>query len=175
MSGREPQFAGCRMCYVEVEGIEKPVLSCKTPVAEGMSVKTRSEKVLEIVKTAFDLIMSAHPVNCEGCPGKNDCMLLAIAKEMKFGLKNKKYVPMVKEIPIDASHPEIAFDASRCVLCGKCVYVCNEVEGAGILDFINRGIDTRIGAFGIKPLGATKCVACGGCVKVCPVKAFYYK
>jgi predicted molibdopterin-dependent oxidoreductase YjgC len=173
--GRKEAAASCRLCFVEVEGKQNLVLGCVEPVFEGMVVNTRSERVLRLVKVGFRLLISTHPVECAECPGNDACALQEIAKKMKFGLNSGRLKKILPNYPIDESHPDFGFDANRCVLCGKCVHECNEVTGAEAINFIRRGIKTKVGTFDDGPIAESSCVSCFNCVEVCPVKAFYYK
>lgn len=175
MRERAKPAASCRLCFVEIEGRTGPVTSCTEPVAEGMIVHTRTEAVIELVRAAFDLIMSAHPVNCGECPGNTRCALQEIAKKMKFELKSKRLKEILPDYRIDDSHPEFSFDPNRCVLCGRCVYVCNNEVNAEAIDYSFRGLKTRVEAFGGGPIAESRCISCLRCVEVCPVHAFYMK
>ena len=170
----EPQ-ASCRICFVEIEGRGEPAVSCNETVRDGMIVRTKTEAVTALVRSAFDLLMSTHPVNCEACPGNNRCALQEIAAKMKFKLKSKRLPEILPSYKIDDSHPDFSFDANRCAHCGKCVHACNEEAGAEAIDFIRRGLATKVGAFEDGPIAESRCISCFRCVEVCPVKAFYFK
>ncbi|MFA6449434.1 MAG: 2Fe-2S iron-sulfur cluster-binding protein [bacterium] len=172
--GEKEPVECCRLCYVEVEGRSEPAISCGEAICDGMVVRTKTHAA-GLVRAAFDLLMSAHPVNCSECPGDACCALQEIAAEMKFDLTPKRFPEILPDYPIDDSHPDFFFDANRCVHCGKCVRECNEEVGAEAIDFIYRGIRTKVGAFGDGPIAGSRCVSCFRCVEVCPVKAFYFK
>ncbi|MCF8010002.1 MAG: (2Fe-2S)-binding protein [Clostridiales bacterium] len=164
-------YAACRLCFVEVEGKKAPVTSCTQPVYENMVVHTRSERVDELVKKGFELIMSNHHLDCKNCPGNKNCELQKIAKARKLPLKPKKLIQQVnEELPIDDSMDKIVYDPRKCVLCGKCITACKE-NGNGILNFAHRGIDRVITTFGNISLKEAGCLDCGACAEVCPVGA----
>jgi bidirectional [NiFe] hydrogenase diaphorase subunit len=165
-------FGACRLCYVEVEGLAEPVTSCTLEARDGLVVRTRSPAVDRLVAAAFHLILSTHPLPCRGCPGHKMCALQDIAKARGLKLRHGRYPTILPGLALDESHPRIGLDPNRCVLCGECIRVCAE-EGVHALDFIGRGLTTRIGTFDGLALAETRCTACMRCVDVCPVKALY--
>jgi formate dehydrogenase major subunit/NADH-quinone oxidoreductase subunit G len=165
-------FGACRLCYVEIEGRDGPVTSCSVGVEDGMVVRTRSAAVDRLVASAFYMLLSTHPLPCRGCPGHKRCELQRIARERGLKLKHGRYPTILPDLPVDESHPTIRLDPNRCVLCGECVRVCAE-EGIHALDFVGRGLSTRVGTFSGVPLAETRCTGCGRCVDVCPVKALW--
>ncbi len=173
---REPPFGGCRLCYVEVDGWSKPVTSCTEPVAEGMVVSTRSERVDRLVRSGFELLMSVHDLDCKVCPAKRDCGLRLVSRKTKVKLRSGTLPKLDRGLPIDESHPDIGMNPNRCILCGLCVWVCDEQVGAGVLSFAQRGLDTRLTTFDSEPLGAHDCPTdCMRCVDICPTGALYRK
>jgi formate dehydrogenase major subunit/NADH-quinone oxidoreductase subunit G len=164
--------AACRLCWVEVEGRDEPVTSCTLQVREGLVIRTRSEAVDRLVRSGFHLLLSRHPLPCKGCPGHKQCALQDIAKQRRLKLRHDLYPTLLPDLPVDESHEKIGLDANRCILCGECIRVCAD-EGIHVLDFVERGLETRIGTFAGLPLGQTACTGCGRCVEVCPVKALY--
>lgn len=167
-------FGSCRLCFVEIEGRPSPVTSCSEPVAEGMVVHTTTPRVDRLRRTAFELLITHHPMDCKNCARNGSCELQSIASRLKLKLKPQRFSPISKSLPVDSSHPLFVYDPNKCVLCGKCVWACNE-KGTGVFDFTFRGIDTRIGTFGNVPLADTNCNSCLECVKVCPVGALALK
>lgn len=165
-------FGACRLCYVEVEGRPDPVTSCTVPAADGLVARTRSPAVDRLVASAFHLLLSTHPLPCRGCPGHKRCALQDIARDRGLKLRHGRYPAIPPSLPVDESHPLVGLDPNRCVLCGECVRVCAE-EGMHVLDFIGRGLATRIGTFDGRPLAGTRCNGCARCIEVCPVKALY--
>jgi len=167
-------FGACRLCFVEIEGRRPPVTACTQVVEEGMVVKTNTPRVNRLRRTAFELLLSHHPVDCRKCAKNRNCELQRIASRLRFKLKLQRFRPIPRSLPIDSSHPLFVYDANKCVLCGKCVWVCNE-QGTGAIDFAFRGIDTRVSTFDNVPLIDSSCNSCLECVKVCPVGALAAK
>jgi bidirectional [NiFe] hydrogenase diaphorase subunit len=167
--------ASCRLCFVQIEGNARPVTSCTKPVEEGMVVSTRSEKVDRLVKTAFELLLSDHNLNCRECPANRNCALQTIAKERGLKLRHKRFVPIAREYEIDESPAEFGFDRSRCVLCGQCVWADREEAKVGAIGFTKRGINRVVTTFRDLPLAESICTQCTLCVDACPVGALYYK
>jgi len=172
---RPEPFGACRLCFVEVEGRGLPVTACSEPVSEGLRVHSRSERVDRLRRAALELLLSHHDLDCRHCPRNRRCALQKLAKALKVPLRPQRLRKLVPGFPIDDSHPEIVLNPNRCVLCGRCVWVCNEVVGCGVLDFVYRGLETRVAPFGLEPLAQTTCTGCLRCVEVCPVGALTRK
>jgi predicted molibdopterin-dependent oxidoreductase YjgC len=158
----------CRMCMVEVEGMKTPVTGCTTRTKEGMKVQTRTPKVEEIRKFVTDLILSFHPLDCMTCPKAGACDLQRYAadlgiRESSFGRKSFNY-------ELNDKSPFITIDNNYCILCGRCVRVCKE-QNTNVLDFMGRGITTKVSTAMDKPLHESGCTFCGSCVDACPVNA----
>lgn len=158
----------CRMCMVEIEGMKAPITACTTKVKEGMKVATKTAKVEEIRKFVTDLILSFHPLDCMTCPKAGACDLQRYAAELgiresSFGRKSFNY-----ELN-DKSH-FITIDNNYCIQCGRCVRVCKE-QGTNVLDFMGRGITTKVSTALDKPLHESGCTFCGSCIDACPVNA----
>ncbi|PKM79429.1 MAG: ferredoxin [Firmicutes bacterium HGW-Firmicutes-13] len=175
VKGKSRSSASCRLCFVEVEGISRPVTACTQPVSEGMVVKTRSPEVDRLVKTAFELLISDHRLGCSKCASNRSCELQKIAKARGLKFKLTRFKPFEKEVPIDESAASFIIDRSRCVLCGRCVWVDQQVVKVGAIGFSRRGIKRRVTTFGDKPIADSPCNECGECVKVCPVGALSFK
>ena len=167
--------AACRLCFVEVEGKEQPVTACTETVAEGMVVNTRGERALRLARNAFELIMASHPVDCAHCAANGTCELQQIARHLKVKLKPKRFKKLLRELPVDDSNPLFIYDPNKCVLCGRCVWVCRERLGIGILGFAHRGFQRVVTTFADEPFGNFRCQECGECVKVCPSGALVFK
>jgi formate dehydrogenase major subunit/NADH-quinone oxidoreductase subunit G len=174
MRGIQPQ-AGCRLCFVEVEGQRRPITACTEEVVEGMNVKTDSGQVRRLQRTALELLLASHPIECKTCPANGKCELQKIASFLKVKLKQKRFRDKVRHLPIDDSHPNIAIDPNKCVICGKCIWACVEHKGIGAINWAFRGDRTTISAFGGDRLVDTKCNGDGLCADVCPVGAIYRK
>jgi predicted molibdopterin-dependent oxidoreductase YjgC len=156
----------CRMCMVEVEGMKTPVTGCTTRTKEGMKVQTKTPKVEEIRKFVTDLVLSFHPLDCMTCPKAGACDLQRYAADLKiqessFGRKSFNY-------PLNDRSPLITIDNNYCILCGRCVRVCKE-QGTNVLDFMGRGITTKVSTALDRPLHESGCTFCGSCVDACPV------
>jgi formate dehydrogenase major subunit/NADH-quinone oxidoreductase subunit G len=167
--------SACRLCFVEVEGKEQPVTACTEPVTEGMVVNTRGEDALRLARSAFELILSSHPVGCAHCNSNGSCELQKIARHLGISLKTKHFRKLVREMAIDNSHPLFDYDPNKCVLCGRCVWVCRDKMGIGVLGFANRGYQRMVTTFVGDPLEKSMCQQCGECVAVCPVGSLTYK
>lgn len=167
--------AGCRLCFVEIEGHSHPVTSCTRAVEEGMVVTTRSERVDRLVRTAFELILSDHNLDCRHCPANRACVLQEIAKKRKIKLRHDRFKSIVREYEIDESPEKFAFDRSRCVLCGQCIWADREEAKVGAIGFTKRGINRMVTTFKDLPLAESICTQCLLCVEACPVGALYYK
>ena len=166
--------ASCRLCFVEVDGRSQPVTACTEPGSEGMVVNTKSPKALRLVRTGFELLMATHPVDCAHCLANRSCELQKIAAHLHVKLKSKRLKKILRELPIDDSSPVFIYDPNKCVLCGRCVWVCRQ-QGTGALGFAHRGFERVVATFGDEPLGKTKCLECEECMSVCPTGAFVFK
>jgi bidirectional [NiFe] hydrogenase diaphorase subunit len=167
--------SACRLCFVEVDGEEQPVTACTELVAEGMVVNTRGENALRLARSAFELIMASHPVDCAHCASNGSCELQKIAKHLGISLKTKRFRKLTRELPVDDSHPLFSYDPNKCVLCGRCVWVCREKLGIGVLGFAYRGFQRVVTTFAGDPFGESRCQECGECVRTCPVGALVFK
>lgn len=165
----------CRLCFVEIEGYEQPVTSCRVTVWEGMIVRTNTEHVRRLQRTAFELLLSVHHVDCKRCPANRRCELQRIAKHLHFGLKLKRLEQIEKDIRTEDDHPCMRYVPDRCVLCGRCVFICKEKNGQPMLSFARRGLGTVISFFGERDKAAGTCEQCYACAEVCPVAALLPK
>ncbi len=168
MEGLPPSGA-CRLCVVEVEGTPTLAPACSYPVAPGMKINTRSPRVLEARKTNVELLLSNHPDDCLYCSRNGKCDLQGLAMEM--GIRQRLYRGKKTTHEMDVSSPSILRDPDKCILCGRCVRVCEEVQGVSAIDFINRGSRAFIGTAFDTGLNLSSCVNCGQCVLVCPTGA----
>jgi iron-only hydrogenase group A len=166
-------IGACRVCLVEIEGNKNLQASCVFPATDGLVVHTNSKKVQEARRFTVELLLSAHPQECLTCPRNLKCELQRLAEEM--GIREVRFQGEKPKPRIDESTPSIRRDASKCILCRRCVTVCQEVQQVGALCAQERGFDTYIGpAFGDE-LGEAACALCGQCINVCPVGALSEK
>lgn len=163
----------CRLCVVEIEGMRNLPPSCVTQATQGMVVRTQTSKVRGARKTILELLVANHPLDCMTCQKMGDCSLAQYAYE--YGVSGDEYPGVRRELPLDDSNPFILRDPNKCVLCGKCVRACEEIQGRTVLDFFKRGFDSQVGPAFELPYGESECVFCGSCVSVCPVGALEEK
>jgi iron-only hydrogenase group A len=163
----------CRMCVVEVEGRERLVTACSQPVEEWMKIKTHSPRVITARKTIVELLLSNHPDDCLYCDRNLNCELQRLSEELNIRerrIRGRKIKPR-----LDQSSPAIIRELSKCILCGRCVRVCEETITATSLDFINKGRETHVGAAMDRDFNFSSCIHCGQCVLVCPTGALHEK
>lgn len=158
----------CRLCVVEVQGTERLIIACMTRVREGMNVATNTERVLEARKFVIDLILSMHPLDCLTCTKAGVCNLQKYAYDLE--LKESSFTWKRFDYPTDEANPFIKRDPDYCILCGRCVRIC-KAQGTTVLDFMRRGIKTKVTTARDRALHESGCTFCGSCVDVCPVNA----
>ncbi|MCW1984423.1 UNVERIFIED_ORG: formate dehydrogenase major subunit [Sphingomonas sp. R1F5B] len=171
------QFGSCRLCLVEIDGMRGTPASCTTPVADGMKVHTQSEKLARLRRGVMELYISDHPLDCLTCSANNDCELQDQAaavglRDVRYGYEGANHL----EAQTDASNPYFDFDATKCIVCSRCVRACDEVQGTLALTVESRGFDSQISA-GVKSddFLSSECVSCGACVQACPTSALMEK
>ena len=172
MEGLFPSGA-CRMCVVEIEGWTGLIPSCAYPVQEGMKIQTHSPRAIKARKTIIELLLASHPDDCLYCVRNGECELQTLAEEL--GVRERRYSGQKSDYHIDLSSPSIVRDPSKCILCGKCVRVCEEIQGVSAIDFINRGSKTIVGTTFNEGLNVSSCINCGQCIAVCPTGALREK
>lgn len=168
----ELPFGGCRLCYVHVEG-RGPVTSCTQPVRDGMVVYTQTSEVERLRRTAYKLFIAYHHLDCKSCWKNKQCDLQKLASKVKVKLKRPddfRDLP-TEWLPLDTSNPCLVYDPNRCILCGKCVWVCTDKNGQPFIDFAYRGYATRMRLLCDEPRLEAICSPCGRCVRVCPTAA----
>jgi len=175
LRGKPEPAASCRLCFVEIVGREQPVTACTETVTECMVVNTKGTKALRLVRTAFELLMASHPVDCANCLANRSCELQVIARHLGAKLKPKRFRQLLRELPIDYSNPYFIYDPNKCVLCGRCLWVCREHYGVGVLGFAHRGFERVVTTLADKPIGEFKCQECDECIKVCPTGALAFR
>ena len=167
--------ASCRLCFVEIEGQPDPVAACTITVADGLVVSTDTSAVRQLQRTALQLLLSVHDIDCKNCPANKHCALQDLAKFLKVPLKNKPTETYLREPAIDETHPHLTYYPNRCILCGKCIYVCQTRHGQSSLSFAKRGFDTVISLYGALEIDQQACDDCQQCAQVCPVGALVMK
>jgi NADH-quinone oxidoreductase subunit G/NADP-reducing hydrogenase subunit HndD len=170
LKGLSPTGA-CRICVVEVEGITNLVTSCSYPVREGMKIQTHSPRVVKARKTLVELLLSNHPDDCLYCERNGNCELQDLAVELN--IRERRISGKKPRHRLDLSSPSVVRDPAKCILCGRCVRTCDEIQSVSTLEFLNRGSKTIIGTTMNRDLNFSSCIACGQCVMVCPTGALH--
>lgn len=170
----EPETA-CRLCFVEIEGRDQPVTACTETVTEGMVVQTKSERPLRLAKSGFELLMASHALDCSHCLTNHHCELQKIAHHLRVSLKPRHLRPLLRDLPVDESHPLFTYKPDQCILCGRCVWICRHHHQSGALGFSHRGFQRRVAVFGDEPMATSACANCQECVTVCPSGALQLK
>ncbi len=192
-----PPTGACRLCVVEIEGVENLLTSCSSPASDKSVIYTESPKVIQSRKTTLELMLSSGNHNCavrgsdgidwtgfqlrvqkddnsqELCPAWGDCRLQDLA--YMYQVSGERFPRTEKAWPMETVNPFIVRDFSRCILCGRCVQACNDVQVNEAIDFGYRGAATKIVAAGDRPLKDSDCVFCGECIQACPVAALVEK
>src|SRR5690242_491442 len=158
--------AACRMCLVEVEKMPKMMTACTLPVAEGMVVKTDTPAVAQARKYTLEFLLTNHPLDCPVCDKGGECELQDMV--FRYGAGESRYTETKVHVPEKQFSPIVFFDAPRCILCFRCVRICNEGMGVGALGVINRGVMSEIAPNAGDHL---ECDECGACIDICPVGA----
>jgi formate dehydrogenase major subunit len=162
-------FGSCRLCLVEVEGRGGYPASCTTPIAEGMVVRTQSERLKQLRRGVMELYISDHPLDCLTCPANGDCELQEQAgavglRDVRYGYDGATNMGQAK----DQSNPYFDFDPSKCIVCSRCVRACDEVQGTFALTIEGRGFDSKVAPSQGQDFLSSECVSCGACVQACP-------
>ncbi len=165
-------YGACRMCLVEVEG-RGLVTSCSTAPFEGMRVKTHTNQILKLRKIIIELLLANHERECTQCDRSADCKLREISYQL--GVNELRFRKTRERKELDTDSPSLVRDPNKCVLCGDCVRFCDEVQGIGAIDFVNRGEDVFVSPAYGKSLANVDCVNCGQCAAVCPTGAITIK
>ncbi len=171
-SDLEP-FGACRLCIVEIEGMKGLPSSCTVPAADGMVVRTSGPRIDKIRRNIVELLLSDHPSDCLTCPQNNRCDLQRVAAYV--GVRQMRFEGEKHSYPIDDSNPFFERDLNRCILCGKCVRVCDEIQGRHAIYYAYRGFRAKIATVLDRPLAESVCESCGQCVAKCPVGALRTK
>ncbi len=163
----------CRICIVEVDGTNKLQTSCIVPIREGMTVHTNTERVKKARKLLYELMLSDHPKDCLSCTRNLNCEFQNLGELMQ--LSESRFDGELSNSIVDDSSPSIVRDTSKCILCRRCVTVCNEIQGVGILNVQKRGFKSVISPAASLPLDSVNCSYCGQCTAVCPTGALKEK
>ncbi|MEN8191332.1 MAG: NADH-dependent [FeFe] hydrogenase, group A6 [Bacteroidota bacterium] len=163
----------CRMCVVEVEGMRGLTPACAYPVQNGMIVKTNTSRVKTARKTIVELLVENHPQDCLICVRNKNCELQDLSE--KYALREHRYAGVHKNHAIDISSASMERDPAKCILCGRCVRTCGEVQKIGAIDFTNRGFISNVTTPYNKGLNVSDCILCGQCILVCPTAALREK
>ncbi|NCD04905.1 MAG: ferredoxin [Spirochaetia bacterium] len=166
-------FASCGMCVCKQENNNKMIRACSTPVHEGLSVITDDPELFEVRKAILEMTLSTHPNSCLTCIRNGNCELQTLAA--KFGIREQPFESRVSKLRADTSSPSIVLDPHKCIKCGRCIQVCQELQGVFALDFIGRGDSTVMSPAASLKLNDSPCVKCGQCIVHCPVGAIYEK
>jgi formate dehydrogenase major subunit len=165
-------FGSCRLCVVEIDGARGTPASCTTPCADGMVVRTQTERVGKLRRGVMELYISDHPLDCLTCSANGDCELQDMAGVT--GLREVRYGSGVEaganhmDLLQDTSNPYFTYDATKCILCSRCVRACDEVQGTLALTIEGRGFDSHVAAGAGVDFMSSDCVSCGACVQACP-------
>jgi formate dehydrogenase major subunit len=162
-------FGSCRLCLVEIDGRSGTPASCTTPVADGLVVHTQTERLKQIRKGVMELYISDHPLDCLTCSANGDCELQDMAGAV--GLRDVRYGYSGEKHPnpgLDESNPYFTYDASKCIVCSRCVRACEEVQGTFALTIAGRGFGSVVSPGMQESFLGSECVSCGACVQACP-------
>ena len=162
-------FGSCRLCLVQIEGMKGLPASCTTPVAQGMKVRTQNKQLADVRRGVMELYISDHPLDCLTCPANGHCELQDMAgvvglREVRYGYAGANHL----DAPKDTSNPYFTFDASKCIVCSRCVRACDEQQGTFALTIQARGFDSKVAASQDVSFMDSECVSCGACVQACP-------
>ncbi len=163
----------CRICIVEVEGFPNYVTSCTTKVAEGMEIKTNTSELRRARRDILELILDSHPTDCHTCENDGNCELQRISHGI--GVKTRHFEGERKKFDLDLSSPSIVRDPNKCILCGRCVRACREIQGVNAIDFAGRGFGATVSTAYNSPINESVCANCGQCIAVCPTAALSEK
>lgn len=163
-----PELGACKLCIVEIEGVEGVHTSCSVKAEDGMTIFTRSEQIDHLRSLAMELILAAHPEHCTSCPKYGRCEMQLLIQYMNA--TGARMHNRVKKLP-SKENPLILHDMLRCVLCGRCVRACKDLRGVGVLKYNKNNMETYVGTLHDKLLSETDCRFCGACAEVCPTGA----
>ena len=165
--------AACGVCIVKAKGTRKMLRACCTPLEEGMEITTHDPEIVSIRRTVVELFLSNHPNECLTCGRNNNCELQSLVAD--FGIREEFYEKIVRDLPKDDSTGNIVLEPRKCINCGRCVDVCQNVQDVWALTFLQRGFNTRMAPAGDISLADSPCVRCGQCSAHCPTGAIVEK
>ncbi len=164
----------CRLCLVEIKGSAKLFPACVTTVEEGMEVTTNSDRLASYRRRILEMMFSERNHICSVCVTNGNCELQSLSQKLE--MTHVRYPYLYPRLAVDASHERFVIDHNRCILCTRCVRVCDEIEGAHTWDVMGRGVDARVITDLDQPWGSSEtCTLCGKCVHVCPTGALSEK
>ena len=164
-----PATASCGICIVRIKGTPKMLRACCTPLEENMDIITHDPEIVEVRRTVIELILSRHPNECLTCGRNNNCELQKLAAD--FGIRRESYPQSLPDLKPDTSTGSIVLDPRKCISCGRCTRVCQDMQNVWALSMVERGIDTRVSPAGDITLNESPCVKCGQCSAHCPTGA----
>ena len=169
-------FGSCRMCLVEVEGRNGYPASCTTLIEDGMKIRTQTDALSKLRRNVMELYISDHPLDCLTCSANGDCELQDMAgavglRDVRYGFDGENHL----DAPTDSSNPYFQFDASKCIVCSRCVRACDEVQGTFALTIQGRGFESKVSAGISEDFLDSECVSCGACVQACPTATLMEK
>ena len=168
-----PATGACGLCVVEIEGYPTPKRACTTPVAEGMQIRTNSKELRSIRKTLLEMILANHEVTCPTCVANGKCELQQMAYTM--GIDPANVESILEKEPVDYSSVSIIRDVNKCISCGRCIEVCNNIQTVNALTFSNRGFEKKVDTAFSLGMANSACVNCGQCTVYCPTGALREK
>jgi bidirectional [NiFe] hydrogenase diaphorase subunit len=167
-------YGGCRVCMIELEGAPRPLAACATAVTEGMKVSSHSDRLDSYRRMIMELLFAERNHVCSVCVSNGHCEMQSLGQEL--GVDHIRFPYIYPRLQVDASHERFVVDHNRCILCTRCVRVCDEIEGAHTWDMMGRGAECAVITDMAQPWGeAQSCTSCGKCVQLCPTGALSVK
>lgn len=166
-------LGGCRLCLVEIEGLDQPLTSCTTLATEGLVIKTMTDKLKNTRRLAMELLLAGHPADCGTCIKYLNCELQSLKQYLvsdQSSLRRRSRL-----FPVNMDNPLFVLDPNKCIVCGRCVRACREIRGADVLFYKNKGGEFYTGTVADLPLADSGCQFCGACAEVCPTGAIMDK